>query len=311
MGGGEQRVWTSVDDWENAGAATPPENRSYSSFAHPEAAGEARLPWETLQAAYAYVPEAAPAVTEELRDDPEYHLGRLTFRKPGGESHTGLLLRPRALHRYPVVLLLHALSRDKEEMIRLFGRPFAERGVATLALDAHLHGERRSPAGEPIDPLHYLELARENIVEYRQALDFLETRADLDARRVGLLGYSLGAMMGAILAGVDERVRACVFMVGGDVIRDHMEHVPHSLRDFLEPVSPANFVGRISPRPVFFLNGRHDDTVPAAAAELLHGAAREPKRVLWADAGHRLPPEVALQGVDWLVKELTPAMRNA
>src|SRR5207244_3572976 len=112
------------------------------------------------------------------------------------------------------------------------------------------------------------------------------------------------AMMGVILAAVDGRVRSCVLMVGGDVVREYMEHVPASLRDFLEPVSPVNFVGRISPRPVFFLNGRHDTTVPATAAELLHQAAGEPKRILWADAGHRLPPEVALQGVDWLVSEL-------
>src|SRR5262245_44159678 len=91
------------------------------------------LPWEVLQAAYAYDAASAPSVTEELRDDPEYRLARLTFGKPGGESHTGLMLRPRAPARYPCVLLLHALSRDKEAMIRLFGRAFAQRGLASLA----------------------------------------------------------------------------------------------------------------------------------------------------------------------------------
>src|SRR5262245_50162021 len=133
--GVEERKSGRVEEWESEGSSpelplfhssTPP----FLDAASPLPAG---LPWETLRAAYEYERAACLAVTEEVRDDPEYRLARLTFHKAGGESHTGLLLRPRAPGRYPGVLLLHALSRDKEEMIRLFGRPFAERGLASLA----------------------------------------------------------------------------------------------------------------------------------------------------------------------------------
>ncbi|HTE18137.1 MAG TPA: alpha/beta hydrolase [Armatimonadota bacterium] len=265
------------------------------------------LGWDALRASYAYDAGAPLTVTEELGYDPEYRLSRLRFRSGDGSGHTGLFLRPAAEGVYPCVLLLHALSSDKDAMVRLFGRALAERGLASLALDAHLHGERGGGPSEPLGPLEYVRLARESILEYRHALDYLGTRADVDAERTGLLGYSLGAMMGCILAGVDERVRASLFMVAGDMVRTHLERIPPFLRRMADPISPVNFVPHISPRPVFFINGKWDATVPTAAATLLHEAARDPKQVVWVEAGHILPPEAAAQGVDWLEKELRQA----
>ena len=264
--------------------------------------------WERLKSSYRYDAGSPPAVTEEHLPDGEHRLSRLSFRRKDGQGHSGLLLRPAAEGRFPCVLLLHALTSNKEAMIRLFGRALAAQGLASLALDAHLHGERKTGSAEQLGPLEYLGLARESIVEYRQALDTLQTRTDVDSGRVGLLGYSLGAMMGSILAGVDERVKASVLMVGGDMVRAHLQRIPGFLRGAAEPFSPVNFVSRISPRPVFFINGKWDSTVPRSAASLLHEAAREPKQVLWADAGHILPPEVAAQGVEWLARELGRAV---
>lgn len=257
-----------------------------------------------IAAAYDYPAGVPLRVTEQIRDDPDHYLSRLIFHKPDGHAFSGLFVRPRAEGSFPCALLLHALSSDKEAMIRLFGRELSARGVAALALDAHLHGERKGSSTGPLGPLEYLNLARETIVEYRQALDYLQTRPDVDGGRVGLLGYSMGAMMGAILAGVDGRVKACVLMVGGDMVRASLPYIPVFLRELLDSVSPSRFVGRISPRPVFFINGKWDTTVPRDAAVILHQAAGEPKQVLWADAGHLLPPDAGEQGVDWLVERL-------
>jgi uncharacterized protein len=259
--------------------------------------------WERLKGAYQYDAGAPLAVTEELRPDPTYHLARLSFTKATGHRLSGLLIHPRTEGIFPCVLLLHGLSSDKETMIHTFGRDLAAHGLAGLALDAHLHGERKADSPRPLGPLEYLDLARESIVEYRQALDYLQTRGEIDPARIGLLGYSLGAMMGAILAGVDERIKACVFLVGGDMLQDSLPPLPPVLRDLLETVSPTNFVPRISPRPVLFINGRWDTTVPPSAAVLLHEAAGEPKQIIWADAGHMLPADAMAQGVRWLAQQ--------
>lgn len=263
-----------------------------------------RSAWGRLRTAYQYRGDQMPQIVEETVSDPEFSLARWRFRCPGDVTHTGLFIRPAADGRYPCALLLHALSRDKDEMIRHFGRALARNGVAALALDAHLHGERRSGRLEKLSPLDYLNGARDTIIDYRQALDFLETRADVDPARIGLLGYSLGAMMGSILAGVDERVAACAFLVGGDIVRTYQGQVPVFLRGMLDPVSPSLFVGHIAPRPVLFINGKWDNKVSLESAELLHHAAGEPKEIRWADCGHLLPEPEARYGVEWLAKRL-------
>jgi fermentation-respiration switch protein FrsA (DUF1100 family) len=72
----------------------------------------------------------------------------------------------------------------------------------------------------------------------------------------------------------------------------------------LESASPSNYVGHISPRPLLMINGKQDTTVPEAAARRLHDAAKEPKQVIWADAGHGLPGSSTLRGIEWLAEKL-------
>jgi fermentation-respiration switch protein FrsA (DUF1100 family) len=93
-------------------------------------------------------------------------------------------------------------------------------------------------------------------------------------------------------------------MVGGDVTRFFALQVPEAERAELDYSSPARYVGFISPRPVFFINGKMDNIVNEAAAKTLHDAAKEPKQILWAYAGHLLPVEVATKGVEWLLEKL-------
>lgn len=269
-----------------------------------DAAYQQAVGGDPLTATYRYDRKRPLRVTEQELHGSGHYRSRLTFTKPDGHELAGLFIRPRAEGRYPCALLLHALNSSKDEMVRHFGGGLADRGMAALALDAHLHGERQSHRSEQLGPLEYLDLAKETLIEYRQALDYLETRPDVDSARVGLLGYSLGGMMGCILAGVDERVQAAVLMVAGDVVQTNADRIPAFARGMLDPVSPSRFAPRISPRPVFFLNGRYDSTISHRASELLHEAAGEPKKVVWADAGHILPPEIAVQGVDWLVEQL-------
>jgi fermentation-respiration switch protein FrsA (DUF1100 family) len=58
---------------------------------------------------------------------------------------------------------------------------------------------------------------------------------------------------------------------------------------FFADLEPARWIGRVAPRPVLFLNGRHDEFVGAGSARLLHARAREPKTVLWLDTAHLDP----------------------
>ena len=145
------------------------------------------------------------------------------------------------------------------------------------------------------------------------AIDFVRSRG---ARRVVLIGASMGGIIGSMFAGVDERVKAPVFLVaGGDwkilmekstlsVWRDAGRNNPQQMQEALrvmDVVDPVHWVGRIAPRPVLFINGDADDVVPVESNKALHNAAGEPKKIVWYKGGHVPPP------TDWLtvISEVT------
>jgi len=182
-------------------------------------------------------------------------------------------------------------------------------GIAVCAIDAPLHGERKVQGKEFLSPdlAQTAEMFHQGVVDNRRALDYLATRADVDISRIYLEGVSMGAIMGTLVAAVDERIRGALLVVGGGDLpqlflqsqhpaarrlRDAFAGVPDWAAKF-EGFDPVNFVAHISPRPVWLINGRDDKIIPRVCAEALHAAAREPKHITWysggAGDGH-LPP---------------------
>jgi uncharacterized protein len=82
----------------------------------------------------------------------------------------------------------------------------------------------------------------------------------------------------------DARVRAAALAVGGAGLG------PKS-------IDPVAHIGAFAPRPLLFVNATRDERIPRKAAEALHGAARDPKEVLWFDAGHSDLPGRALKAM--------------
>jgi dienelactone hydrolase len=83
---------------------------------------------------------------------------------------------------------------------------------------------------------------------------------------------------------------------------------------FLGVADPVRYAGGISPRPVYFQNGKYDVLVPAPAGRALQAAAREPKEVTWYDSDHvgidhEHTQRVLRDGLEWLLKQDNPLRR--
>ena len=48
----------------------------------------------------------------------------------------------------------------------------------------------------------------------RRGLDLIQSRPDVDAKRIGYVGHSFGALLGGVLSGVEKRIKAYVLMAG-------------------------------------------------------------------------------------------------
>jgi len=85
-------------------------------------------------------------------------------------------------------------------------------GYAALRFDFRGCGESEGERGRVI--------CMEQVKDTRNALSFLATRAEIDLRRIGVVGQSFGAAVAVYAAGVDRRVAACISSGGwGDGLK--------------------------------------------------------------------------------------------
>jgi dienelactone hydrolase len=99
--------------------------------------------------------------------------------------------------------MAHGLSGNKNEAFGLFIKmagALALNGIAVLRFDGRGHGET---GGSTRD----ITLLRQ-IEDVSTACDFLRTQAAVDANRLGILGFSMGGLVGACVAGQREDVKA-------------------------------------------------------------------------------------------------------
>jgi uncharacterized protein len=275
--------------------------------------------WGTLRSAYEYdaAADLDPQVGE-VSTVGTMTVENVSFLGDCGTRIPALLMRPVGVERPPCALVLHGLGGDKSQA-RIVAALLIPRGIAVMAIDAALHGDRREQGVELWDAGATLgeregPLMR-TVVDNRRAIDYITTRDDIDSDRVVLVGLSMGAILGSVVAAVDDRIDAAALIVGGgdwEKILSTSDH-PMAARfraagiidgDTLASVDPVNFVGRISPRPVLLINGTEDEIIPRAAAEALHEAACEPMEIVWFDGGHiGLTPDVIFDFADWTAEQ--------
>lgn len=260
--------------------------------------------WETLRAAYDY-DASAPDVKETSVANDKMMVVKLAFTGPGGKPVSGVFLRPKAEGTYPCALVAHGLTQNKEAAVDMFGKALVAKGIAVLALDAPEHGAGQS-ANKRYWTEHVITIAvHEGDRNYRRALDYLTTRPDVDMQQIGMLGYSMGAIMSSILGAVDDRITAFALIVGGDPFLPIAKATPDDkTRAAILQVSPSLFIGHIQSHPISMYNGLTDVVVVPPAAKLLQAAAPQPKQVIWYNGGHNTPQATRTQAVEWLAKQL-------
>ena len=268
-------------------------------------AQEVKLPdWKTLRAIYQYDAKKPLEVEEKALEDPNYLKVHLSLTTLSGERAPGVFMRPKAEGRYPIVILLHGLTSNKESMITRYGKALLSEGCAILALDAPRHGERRNQGENVWQSDLFVQITRDGIRDYRRALDYLAKRDDVDMKRTGLVGYSMGAMMGTILTAVDNRVKNAILCVGGDVGINRVNTLPEAQRQAGYAVCTSLFAAHIAPRPVLMLNGKADTIVTPATTKLVYEAAGKGKEIFWFESGHDLPKEADVKAVEWMMDKI-------
>lgn len=226
----------------------------------------------------------------------------------GDDRIEAYLVSPRTqAERLPAVVFLHGAGGDRDEQLA-FATELAERGALALTITAPSKGKSPPPDATPEVALRWQrDTVAEDVVAARRGFDLLVAeRADGD--RLGLVGWSMGARLAAIVADVDERVRATVLMSGGALpVAEYVAAAPDDLRDDVQDVLPAidplSHIGSV--RGAVFVQAAHSDAVvPERALRALADAAPDGTRVRWYSADHALNAEAGRERLQWLAAQL-------
>ena len=126
---------------------------------------------------------------------------------------------PRAYKKLPVILLLPILG-GKRTAESMFAEYLANNGFVVVILERPYTDLITS--GTRINDMLVQELR-----DCRSVLDWIQTHRKWDANRIGILGISLGGIIGTLLAAIDPRIRASIFALAGakiwKILRDTTE----------------------------------------------------------------------------------------
>jgi dipeptidyl aminopeptidase/acylaminoacyl peptidase len=224
----------------------------------------------------------------------------------------GELRRPRGHNRPPLVVMLMGLDSAKEEM-GPYEQIFLDRGLATLAVDGPGQGEAEYDI--PIRP------------EYEQPvaaiLDWVQSRSDIDAERIGLWGVSLGGYYAPRAAAFEKRVKACIALSGPYDWLAAWDSLPQltrdvfTLRSHAKDEAAAKAVGQrmslagVAERitcPLYIVAGKRDSVVPWQGALRLSEEAKGPVELVVVEDGNHVvnnrPYRYRTQSADWLARRL-------
>lgn len=138
---------------------------------------------------------------------------KVTFHNRYGITLAADLYIPKnAGGKLPAIAVSGPFGAVKEQSSGLYAQTLAERGFLTIAFDPSYTGES---SGEP----RYVASPDINTEDFSAAVDYLSTRDDVDAERIGILGICGWGGMALNAAAIDTRIKATVTSTMYDMSR--------------------------------------------------------------------------------------------
>ena len=262
-----------------------------------------------------------PEVTELAPDEglKKYHLW---FQSDATERVPGYLLLPdpaKFKGPRPVIIVLHGTGGTKTNtQIADIAFRAAAAGFIGVAIDGRFHGERTKAGSGAAEynaaiaqafktgeghPFYY-----DTVWDVMRLVDYLATRKDVDAARIGLTGISKGGIETYFTAAADPRIAAVVPYIGVQSFKWALDNGQWAARIATiqdgfdaaaafagKPARSADFVrefyarvvpgidgqfdgpamlAAIAPRPLLVINGDSDANTPVAGVRYSVAAAK-------------------------------------
>jgi dienelactone hydrolase len=138
--------------------------------------------------------------------------------------------------------------------------------------------------------------------DFRRTLDYLETRSDIDMKKIVVYSYSWGFLAGTILPAIEERLAANVIVLSG------MTEIER------EEINPINYVRRVK-IPTLLISGEYDSnfSLEQRAKPLfdLLGTPEDQKHHVICESDHFIQKNIVVKDVLWFLDKYLEPVRPA
>jgi dienelactone hydrolase len=239
------------------------------------------------------------AQTLEVREFPKYRREKVVFESRPGSAVLAYLLTPAgARPPMPAVICLPGHGRGVDDIVGIdaegkdrsnkagyqhdFAIQAVEHGLAAVAIEMMAFGCRRDPitrrrpltqsACQPTAGAALLfgeTMAGWRAWDVMRTIDWIETRKELDAGRVGCMGISGGGTITVFASALEPRIKVAFPSGYVNTFRDSILSLSHCIDNYvpgiLEWCELYDVAGLIAPRPLFVESGERDNIFPIAA----------------------------------------------
>lgn len=253
--------------------------------------GTAGLLWKTRQEAYnlLHSPLEARELPAQTPADFGLEFEEVTVTNPDGMKLVGWFIPS---ENGAVIVMQHGYKANRDEMLNE-AQMMHRHGYGVLMTTVRAHD---ASEGELIT-LGYYEMA-----DMETWYQYLLSRDGIDSEKIGILGNSYGGMLSIQYASQNENIKAivanCAFSSMSDTVSTSVRHFT-GLPDFpfvplivfwaenmtgikMEEIDTTQWISKLSPRPVFLMQGGADTVISPESGQILYDAAGEPKE-LWFD----------------------------
>jgi dipeptidyl aminopeptidase/acylaminoacyl peptidase len=230
----------------------------------------------------------------------------VTWKTFDGKMISGFLYKPAAnfTGRRPVMVMIHGgpEGQSQPNFLGRYNYLLNEMGIALIYPNV-----RGSTGYGKTFSLLDNGFKREDTYKDIDALfDWIDTRPDLDAGRIAVMGGSYGGHMTlAVSTFYSSRIRCSVDIVGMSNLVTFLEHTEAyrrdlrrveygderdpKIREFLERIAPMNNIEKIK-KPMLVIAGRNDPRVPVGESQQIADALKKQGTPVWLmiakDEGH-------------------------
>lgn len=244
----------------------------------------------------------------EAKDDskPKWRREKVSFKTAYGERMAAVLFLPRDVRPpfqtivfFPGSSAQNVTDSEKMDTTRIDILVASGRAVIYPVYQTTFERRRQGPSPE-IDSAAYRDEVIMQFKDMARAIDYLESRTDIQTDKLAYVGLSWGAILGSIYPALEPRIKTSVLLMPG-----------FWEAKTLPEIDPINFAPR-NKAPTLMVAGRYDYRLPLEECQKPMfkwlGAPPEHKKHLLYDTGHSLSSEqVIAAAYPWLDKYLGPA----